>query len=63
MKTRKGRRYGYKRCASIIYVHYGRRCPYKKMTLDLAMAYEENGLFCEYHVFQKGPHGYSGARI
>lgn len=29
------------------------------MTLDLAMAYEENGLFCEYHVFQKGPHGYS----
>lgn len=31
----------------------------RKMTLDLVMAYEENGLLCEYHLFQKGPHGYS----
>lgn len=31
----------------------------RKMTLELAMAYEEHGLLYEYHVFQKGPHGYS----
>ena len=31
----------------------------RKMTLDLAMNYEERGLLYEYHVFQKGPHGYS----
>ena len=31
----------------------------RKMTLELAMAYEEQGLLYEYHVFQKGPHGYS----
>lgn len=31
----------------------------RKMTLDLVNAYEENGLLCEYHLFQKGPHGYS----
>lgn len=31
----------------------------RRMTLDLAMAYEENGLLCEYHLFQKGSHGYS----
>jgi len=31
----------------------------RKMTLDLAMSYEEQGLLYEYHVFQKGPHGYS----
>lgn len=31
----------------------------RKMTLELVMAYEENGLLCEYHLFQKGPHGYS----
>ena len=31
----------------------------RKMTLELAMAYEEQGLLFEYHVFQKGPHGYS----
>lgn len=31
----------------------------RRMTLELAMAYEENGLLCEYHLFQKGPHGYS----
>lgn len=31
----------------------------RKMTLDLALKYEEQGLLYEYHVFQKGPHGYS----
>ncbi len=31
----------------------------RRMTLDLAMAYEENELLYEYHLFQKGPHGYS----
>ena len=31
----------------------------RKMTLDLAMNYEEQGLLYEYHIFQKGPHGYS----
>ena len=31
----------------------------RKMTLELAMAYEEQGILYEYHVFQKGPHGYS----
>ena len=31
----------------------------RKMTLDLAMSYEEQGLLYEYHIFQKGPHGYS----
>lgn len=31
----------------------------RKMTLDLVMAYEEKGLLCEYHLFQKGPHGFS----
>ncbi len=31
----------------------------RKMTLDLAMEYEKNNLLYEYHVFQKGPHGYS----
>lgn len=31
----------------------------RRMTLELAMAYEEQGLLCEYHLFQKGPHGYS----
>lgn len=31
----------------------------RKTTLDLAMKYEEQGLLYEYHVFQKGPHGYS----
>lgn len=31
----------------------------RRMTLDLVTAYEENGLLCEYHLFQKGPHGYS----
>lgn len=31
----------------------------RKMTLDLVMEYEKNGLLCEYHLFQKGPHGYS----
>ena len=31
----------------------------RKMTLNLAMNYEEQGLLYEYHVFQKGPHGYS----
>ena len=31
----------------------------RKMTLELAMAYEKQGLLYEYHVFQKGPHGYS----
>lgn len=31
----------------------------RKMTLDLVCAYEEKGLLCEYHMFQKGPHGYS----
>ena len=31
----------------------------RKMTLELALNYEEQGLLYEYHVFQKGPHGYS----
>ena len=31
----------------------------RKMTLELAMAYEEQEILYEYHVFQKGPHGYS----
>ena len=31
----------------------------RKMTLNLALNYEEQGLLYEYHVFQKGPHGYS----
>lgn len=31
----------------------------RKMTLNLAGAYEEQGLLYEYHIFQKGPHGYS----
>ena len=31
----------------------------RKMTLELAMEYEKYGLLYEYHVFQKGPHGYS----
>lgn len=31
----------------------------RKMTLELAMNYEKQGLLYEYHIFQKGPHGYS----
>lgn len=31
----------------------------RKMTLDLVTAYEQQGLLYEYHMFQKGPHGYS----
>lgn len=31
----------------------------RRMTLELVMAYENQGLLCEYHLFQKGPHGYS----
>lgn len=31
----------------------------RKMTLELAMAYEKQEILYEYHVFQKGPHGYS----
>ena len=31
----------------------------RKMTLELAMEYEKYGILYEYHVFQKGPHGYS----
>lgn len=31
----------------------------RKMTLDLVLSYEAQGLLYEYHVFQKGPHGYS----
>ena len=28
-------------------------------TMELVRAYHENGRTCEYHLFQKGPHGYS----
>jgi len=31
----------------------------RKMTLNLAIAYENNDLLYEYHLFEKGPHGYS----
>lgn len=31
----------------------------RKATLDLVMAYEEQNCLLEYHLFQKGPHGYS----
>ena len=31
----------------------------RKSTLDLVMAYEEQNCLLEYHLFQKGPHGYS----
>ena len=31
----------------------------RRSTLDLVMAYEEKGCLLEYHLFQKGPHGYS----
>ena len=31
----------------------------RKMTLELAFEYEKQNLLYEYHVFQKGPHGYS----
>ena len=31
----------------------------RKLTLDLVMAYEEQNCLLEYHLFQKGPHGYS----
>lgn len=31
----------------------------RKMTLELAVNYEKQGLLYEYHIFQKGPHGYS----
>ena len=31
----------------------------KKMTLNLVSAYEAQNLLYEYHIFQKGPHGYS----
>lgn len=31
----------------------------RKSTLDLVMAYEEQNALLEYHLFQKGPHGYS----
>ena len=31
----------------------------RRSTLNLVMAYEEKGCLLEYHLFQKGPHGYS----
>lgn len=31
----------------------------RKMTLELACEYEKQNLLYEYHIFQKGPHGYS----
>lgn len=31
----------------------------RKSTLDIVMAYEEQNGLLEYHLFQKGPHGYS----
>lgn len=31
----------------------------RRMTLDLVMEYDKNECLCEYHLFQKGPHGYS----
>ena len=31
----------------------------RKSTLDLVMAYEDQNCLLEYHLFQKGPHGYS----
>ncbi|MCD8007867.1 MAG: hypothetical protein LUF68_02850, partial [Clostridiales bacterium] len=31
----------------------------RRMCLDLVTAYDDNGLLCEFHLFQKGPHGYS----
>lgn len=30
----------------------------RRMTLDLVRAYDDHHLLCEYHLFQKGPHGY-----
>lgn len=31
----------------------------RRMTLELVRAYDDHHLLCEYHLFQKGPHGYS----
>lgn len=31
----------------------------RRMTLGLVTAYDDHELLCEYHLFQKGPHGYS----
>ncbi|MCD8354321.1 MAG: alpha/beta hydrolase [Clostridiales bacterium] len=31
----------------------------RRMCLDLVTAYDDHGLLCEFHLFQKGPHGYS----
>ena len=31
----------------------------RRMTLDLVRAYDDHNVLCEYHLFQKGPHGYS----
>lgn len=31
----------------------------RESSMELVQAYHANGLTCEYHLFQKGPHGYS----